>query len=62
MIGQRRPVKKKGPKSAMGNHIFRCSDDLWATSILTAQERSEVLSDVIRRALEEYVATGGEGE
>ena len=35
----------------------RISDDLWTAALAKADERGEVLSEVIRRALEEYVTT-----
>jgi predicted HicB family RNase H-like nuclease len=40
------------PKTPTRN--VRVSDDLWEAAMARALERGESLSDVIRRALEEY--------
>jgi predicted CopG family antitoxin len=42
------------PKTPSRN--VRVSDDLWHAALAKAVERGESLSDVIRRALERYVA------
>jgi predicted CopG family antitoxin len=42
------------PKTPSRN--VRVSDDLWTAALAKAVERGESLSDVIRRALERYVA------
>ena len=46
---RREPIK---PKSV------RVPDDLWAAALAKADERGEVLSEVIRKALERYVRRG----
>lgn len=38
---------------------FRASDDLWRRAQSAAEERGESLSDVLRRALEQYAAGCG---
>lgn len=45
-----RPVKR--PRSV------KVSDELWQAAQATADERGEVLSEVIRAALERYVKRG----
>ena len=35
---------------------FRCDDELWDQALATAAARRESISDVLRRALLEYVA------
>lgn len=38
---------------------IRVSDHLWQAAMTKATERGETLSEVIRRALERYVKSGG---
>ena len=42
------------PKTPLRN--IRVPDDLWQAAMSRAIERGETLSDVLRRALERYVA------
>lgn len=42
------------PKTPLRN--VRVSDELWQAALLKAEERGETVSDVVRRALERYVA------
>ena len=44
------------PKQPMTMHAIRVPESLWQAAKERADERDEVLSDVIRRALERYVA------
>lgn len=42
------------PKTPLRN--VRVPDELWQAALLKAQDRGETVSDVVRRALERYVA------
>ena len=42
------------PKTPLRN--VRVSDELWQAALFKAEERGETVSDVVRRALERYVA------
>lgn len=42
-------------KPAEDVHNFRCNDRLWALATKRAKELNEPVSEVIRRALTEYV-------
>ncbi len=42
------------PKTPLRN--VRVSDELWQAALLKAEERGETVSNVVRRALERYVA------
>jgi hypothetical protein len=42
------------------HRTIRVPDDLWAAAMRIAHERGEVLSDVIRDCLREYVAKHGD--
>lgn len=39
-------------------HAVRIPDELWLAAQATAHERGETLSDIVRTALEHYIATG----
>lgn len=42
---------------ATPNHAVRVSDELWNAAKRVAKDRDETVTDVIRRALERYVAS-----
>ena len=46
------PVAPNQPKTPQ--RTIRISDDLWARAQRRAAERGETLTDVVRRALEDY--------
>lgn len=62
---EREAIQKEAPKYNIthGNHSpgavplrnVRIEDDLWLTALALARQRGETLSDVIRRALREYI-------
>lgn len=45
------------PKTPL--RAFRAPDELWQAAKAVADERNETLSDVLRRALEQYVERYG---
>lgn len=52
------PRKKpgpKGPRRAHTAHLVRIEDDVWAKAQTIAKARNETVSEVIRRALANYV-------
>ena len=49
--------ERKGDRSRTNNRVVRVSDDLWEAATIKAHEQGERISDVIRRALAEYVGT-----
>lgn len=42
-------------RAAMKPKSIRVSDELWAAALAKAESRDELLSEVIRKALERYV-------
>lgn len=50
-----RPRKPESEKFRTPRHTFVCPDDLWREAMETAERNNETVSDVIRRALENYV-------
>lgn len=44
------------PSRGTTRRTIRVPDHLWASALAAAEKRGETLSDVIRRALEEYAA------
>jgi len=44
------------------NRVVRVADDLWRAAQAVARERGEILSDVIRDGLAEYVRQHKEGK
>jgi Mn-dependent DtxR family transcriptional regulator len=57
--------QRKGDRSRTNNRVVRVSDDLWDAAKAKAEQQGERISDVIRRALADYVgnpnATGVHG-
>lgn len=49
--------QRKGDRSRTNNRVVRVSDDLWNAARDKADQQGERISDVIRRALAEYVGT-----
>lgn len=50
-----RPPKPEDEKYRTPRHTFACTDDLWLAAMETAERNGETVSDVIRRALQNYV-------
>ena len=46
------------PRAARKNRTVKVEDDLWDAAMRKAEERGDVLSEVIREALKRYVKRG----
>jgi predicted transcriptional regulator len=47
------------PTKGTTRHAIRIPDDLWTAALTLARSRNENLSDIIRRALTDYIKQQG---